>query len=133
MQVERSAGGVLVKDGEVLVIRTKNLKGEEVYTFPKGLIEPGEDPKEAALREVREETGYEAEVIRPLAETTYWFKRGGELVKKTVYWYLMRPKEKVAEPDFEVEEARWLPLEEAERLLTYRSDRELLRKVREGG
>ncbi|HFB39287.1 MAG TPA: NUDIX domain-containing protein, partial [Oceanithermus sp.] len=74
---EHSAGGVLLEDGKVLLIRTRNLKGEEVWTFPKGLVEPGESPERAALREVFEETGYEAEILRPLGQVTYWFVRDG--------------------------------------------------------
>ena len=128
---ERSAGGVVADGGRVLLIKTKNLKGEEVWTFPKGWIETGERPEQAALREVLEETGYEAEVVRPLGEVTYWFMRDGQRVKKTVHWFLMRPLRRVKDPDGEVEAAEWVPLGEAERRLRYKSDRELLARVRE--
>ena len=128
---EHSAGGVLLKDGKVLLIRTRNLKGEEVWTFPKGLVEPGESPERAALREVFEETGYEAEILRPLGQVTYWFVRDGKRVKKTVDWFLMRPIRRVKEPDWEVEGVAWVPLEEAAERLRYKSDRELLDRVRE--
>jgi len=110
---ERSAGGVLLEDGKV------NLKGEEVWTFPKGLVEPGESPERAALREVFEETGYEAEITRPLGQV------------KTVDWFLMRPIRRAKDPDREVEEVAWVPLEEAAERLRYKSDRELLARVRE--
>ena len=126
---ERSAGGVVVQDGKVLLIKAKDLKGRTVWTLPKGLIEPNEDPKEAALREVREETGYECEVIKELPPTQYWFRRGGQLVKKTVHWFLMRPLRQAGEPDWEVEAAQWVPLAEAKKLLTYKLDRELLEHV----
>jgi len=128
---EHSAGGVLLEDGKVLLIRTRNLKGEEVWTFPKGLVEPGESPERAALREVFEETGYEAEILRPLGQVTYWFVRDGKRVKKTVDWFLMRPIRRVKEPDWEVEGVAWVPLEEAAERLRYKSDRELLDRVRE--
>ncbi len=128
---EHSAGGVLVKDGRVLLIRTQNLRGEEVWTFPKGLVEPGESPREAALREVFEETGYEAEVLGPLGATEYWFVREGRRVKKRVDWFLMRPLKRVKEPDWEVAGVEWVGLEEAARRLRYRSDRALLERVRE--
>ena len=128
---EHSAGGVLLEDGKVLLIRTRNLKGEEVWTFPKGLVEPGESPERAALREVFEETGYEAEILRPLGQVTYWFVRDGKRVKKTVDWFLMRPIRRVKEPDWEVEGVAWVSLEEAAERLRYKSDRELLDRVRE--
>jgi len=128
---ERSAGGILLDGERVLLIKTKNLKGEEVWTFPKGLIEPGETPERTALREVLEETGFEAEIMRPLGEVTYWFVRDGKRVKKTVHWFLMRPLRRVKDPDWEVEAVEWVPLEEAEKRLRYKSDRELLKRVRE--
>ena len=129
---EHSAGGVLLDDDcRVLLIRTVNLKGEPVWTLPKGLIEPGERPEEAALREVREETGYAAEIVRALEPSTYWFVRDGKKVKKRVDWFLMRPRGKVGEHDREVETAAWFPLEEALEHLRYRGDRALVRGLME--
>ncbi|WP_456444823.1 NUDIX hydrolase [Oceanithermus sp.] len=127
---EHSAGGVLLDDaGRVLLIRATNLRGEPVWTLPKGLIEPGERPEDAALREVREETGYAAEIVRPLEPSTYWFVRDGRKVKKRVDWFLMRPRGKVGEHDREVEAVAWVPLVEAAERLTYRSDRALMRRL----
>ncbi len=128
---EHSAGGVVVRDGEVLLVRAKNLKGEPVWVFPKGLIEEKESPREAAVREVLEETGYEAEVIAPLGQTRYWFFRDGQRVQKTVDWFLMRPVRKVKEHDWEVDEVAWVPFEEAEKRLSYPGDRALLKRARE--
>ncbi len=128
---EHSAGGVMAEAGKVLLVRTQNLKGEEVWTFPKGLVEPGERPERTALREVFEETGYEAEILAPLGSVTYWFVRNGKRVKKTVDWFLMRPLRRVKDPDWEVLGVEWVPLEEAEQRLRYKSDRELLARVRE--
>src|SRR5919108_4890296 len=72
-----SFGGVVVRSGdnvhEVVLIRTTNLKGDEVWTLPKGTAEEGETPDVTALREVLEETGIEAEIIGPLEDITYWF------------------------------------------------------------
>jgi len=94
-------------------------------------VEPGESPERAALREVFEETGYEAEITRPLGQVTYWFVRDGKRVRKTVDWFLMRPIRRAKDPDREVEEVAWVPLEEAAERLRYKSDRELLARVRE--
>ncbi len=130
---ERSAGGVLLDGDRVLLIKAPNLKGEAVWTFPKGQIEPGESPQEAALREVREETGYEAEIVAPLEPSVYWFYRDGQRVKKRVDWFLMKPLAKAGEHDQEVEEAEWVPISEAKARLRYRGDRMLLEEMEEKG
>lgn len=130
MEIEKSAGGLVIDGDKVLVIETRNLKGETVYTFPKGNISKGEDPKETALREVLEETGYRCKVIKELDTVNYFYKRQGKLIKKTVYWYIMEPIEKVREHDYEVTAVLWKDLNEAQRLLSYKSDVGLLKKVR---
>lgn len=131
--VQHSAGGVVLEaDQRVLIIRTRTLRGHSVWTFPKGRLEPGETAHEAALREVREETGYECRLRRPLVATTYWFRRGGFRIRKTVDWFLLEPVRRVARPDpSEVDEVRWVPMAEAFTKLSYRSDRGLLARVAE--
>ena len=75
-----SAGGLVVDEtGKILLIRARNLRNQPVWTLPKGTLQPGETSAEAALREVREETGYECEVVRALGPVTYWFHREGPL------------------------------------------------------
>lgn len=128
---ERSAGGVLRDGDKVLLVLGTNLKGEPVWTFPKGLVERGEKPEQTAMREVREETGYEAEIIRPLEPSVYWFYRDGQRVKKRVDWFLMRPLRKVAGHDWEILETEWVPIEEAFKRLRYRADRMLLEEILE--
>lgn len=103
---EFSAGGIVTRGGKVLLVRmpltgspkrgaAKPVRGAAqggpIWTFPKGHVEPGETPREAALREVAEETGYECEVRRPLALVRYSFVRKGRLVRKRVRWYWMEP------------------------------------------
>lgn len=134
-----SYGGVVVRtadDGaiEVALIRTRNLKGAEVWTLPKGTPDDGEDPETTALREVREETGLEVEIVEPLAEKTYWFAWPPDRVRyrKTVHLYLMRSVG--GDPtrhDAEVEEVRFFPIGEATRRVTYRTDKEILRQAAE--
>ena len=126
-----SAGGlVLDEEGKVLLIRARDLRNRPVWTLPKGALASGETTEDAALREVREETGYRCAVVRELESFTYWFQRDGLRIRKTVNWYLMRPIEKEGEHDHEVDEVRWAPPAEADALLRYDSDRRLLSLVR---
>jgi len=125
--LEFSAGGLVVDDrGLVLLIRARDLRNRPVWTLPKGSLQPGESSADAALREVREETGYQCETVRELESVTYWFQRHGRRVRKTVRWYLMRPVEKVGEHDHEVDEVRWAEPVAALALVRYDSDRRLL-------
>jgi len=122
-----SAGGLVVDaEGRVLLIRARDLRERPVWTLPKGTLAPGESSADAALREVREETGWRCEIVRPLEPVTYWFQRDGRRVKKTVRWYLMRPLEKVGDHDHEVDEVAWLPSHDALARLRYDSDRKLV-------
>ena len=112
------------------LIRARDLRNRPVWTLPKGALTPGESSEDAALREVREETGYRCQVVRELEPVTYWFQSDGRRIKKTVRWFLMQPVEKEGEHDHEVDEVRWAPAEEADALLRYDSDRRLLAHVR---
>jgi 8-oxo-dGTP pyrophosphatase MutT (NUDIX family) len=128
--LEFSAGGLVVDaQGQVLLIRARDLRNQPVWTLPKGTLVTGETSEQAALREVREETGYECEVVRELEAVTYWFQRNGQRIKKTVRWYLMRPVAKVGEHDHEVDETAWLPPAEATSRLRYDSDRRLVGRL----
>lgn len=131
--LEFSAGGLVVNErGSVLLIRARDLRDRPVWTLPKGALNPGETSVDAALREVREETGYRCEVVRELEAVTYWFQRSGQRIRKTVRWFLMRPLEKVGDHDHEVDEVAWAEPEEARARLRYDSDRRLLTLTRTG-
>ncbi|HUF93473.1 MAG TPA: NUDIX hydrolase, partial [Candidatus Limnocylindria bacterium] len=122
-----SAGGLVVDDdGRILLIRARDLRNQPVWTLPKGTLQAGETSADAALREVREETGYECEVVRELEAVTYWFQRDGQRIRKTVRWYLMRPVEKVGDHDHEVDEVEWADRAEARSRLRYASDLRLV-------
>jgi 8-oxo-dGTP pyrophosphatase MutT (NUDIX family) len=128
--LEFSAGGLVVDDqGQVLLIRARDLRNQPVWTLPKGALMPGETSEQAALREVREETGYECQVVGMLEAVTYWFQRGGQRIKKTVRWYHMRPLAKVGEHDHEVDETAWVTPAEAGTRLRYDSDRRLVARL----
>ncbi|MBM3217993.1 MAG: NUDIX hydrolase [Candidatus Rokubacteria bacterium] len=124
---EFSAGGLVVDDeGRVLLIRARDLRNRPVWTLPKGTLMTGETSEQAALREVREETGWRCEPVRELEAVTYWFQRGGARIQKTVRWFLMRPVEKEGDHDHEVDEVAWADRDEALNRLRYHSDRRLL-------
>jgi 8-oxo-dGTP pyrophosphatase MutT (NUDIX family) len=124
---EFSAGGLVIDDeGRVLLIRARDLRNRPVWTLPKGTLMTGETSAEAALREVREETGWRCELVRELEAVTYWFQRGGERIRKTVRWFLMRPVEKEGDHDHEVDEVAWADRDDALTRLRYDSDRRLL-------
>ena len=116
-------------------------KPEGVWALPKGLVGPGEKPEETALREVAEETGVEGRLVTKLGDVRYVYTWAGERVFKVVSFYLLRYRrgrlgDLPPELAFEVAEARWLPLEEAPRLLAYKGERDMadqaLARVRAG-
>jgi len=111
-----------------------NGKREGVWALPKGHIDPGERPEETALREVREETGVEARLEEKLGDIRYVYTWEGERIFKVVSFYLVRAVrgrigDIADEMRVEVAEARWLPLDEAPRLLAYGGEREMARKA----
>ncbi|HMZ55088.1 MAG TPA: NUDIX domain-containing protein [Nitrospira sp.] len=122
----RSAGGVVLRPQEVLLIRVSDIKGRPVWSFPKGRLDAGETPAQAAVREVMEETGWCCRIEADLSTTEYWFQREGRRFRKTVVWFKMVPLERSGVPDGEVEEVEWVEREEALRRLTYPSDVQLL-------
>jgi len=127
-EFEFSSGGIVVKDKTFLLIKVIDLRGAAVWTFPKGKIEKGESVEEAALREVREETGYKCRILKRLDDVRYFYKRDGKLIIKKVYWYLMEAAEKEGEPDSEVEEIKWADADTALNLLQYKSDIAMMKK-----
>ncbi len=122
----RSAGGVVLRHQDVLLIRVSDIKGRPVWSFPKGRLDAGETPAQAAVREVMEETGWCCRIEADLSTTEYWFQREGRRFRKTVVWFKMTPVERTGVPDGEVEEVEWVEREAALRRLTYPSDVALL-------
>jgi mutator protein MutT len=131
-----SAGGVAYRtqDGRVevaLIGVGQNLR----WQLPKGLVDPGETPEQAAVREVREETGLVTELVQLLDKIEYWYiatEKGGKVrIHKFVHFYLLRYLSgDVADHDYEVEEARWVEIDEAIKQLAFDSERQLVEKAR---
>jgi len=126
-----SAGGVAYRNGpEGLEVALINVG--KAWTLPKGLIEKGEKVEEAAKREVKEETGLQVELEKPIGTIEYWFASPKEKVRyhKKVYFFLFRVVSgNTAEHDYEVEEVRFFTPEEALKTLTYPKDKEILQKA----
>ena len=123
---EFSSGGLVIRNlsgrPHVAVVRVR----DQILALPKGHPEEGESAQEAAQREVREETGLEATPVEKLGDIRYWYVRGGDRVLKIVSFFLFRYRSgRLEDHDHEVEEALWIPLEEAPRRLAYRGEKDM--------
>lgn len=129
---EFSAGGVVVRGDEVIVIVPvkRDANGNRVLGLPKGHPDGDETAEQAATREVAEETGVTAELIERLGETTYNYERKGQRRAKRVAFFLFRyVSGDVSDHDHEIEDARWVPLEEAARSLSYAGERQMVQRA----
>ena len=110
-----------------IVPRRRAADGSRVLALPKGHIDAGESPLQAAQREVREETGIVAEALCELGEARYWYRRDGRTVPKAVSFYLFSYQSgDIADHDEEVEEVRWIDLAEAQLTLSHAAEREMV-------
>jgi 8-oxo-dGTP pyrophosphatase MutT (NUDIX family) len=134
---EVSAGGVVyrrLEDGaiEVVLASRRTRRGDLAWGLAKGGIEDGESRKDAAIREVREETGLTAEIEADLGDTKYMYVWEDVRIRKTVHFFLMRfTGGDVDDRDDEMEEIRWFPLERALKRAAYRGERDVLRRAAE--
>lgn len=129
-----SAGGVVYRKRdaaiEVALIATR---GKSVWTLPKGLIDKGEGPETAAIREISEETGLKAKIVQHLGERSYWFflKDDNAKCRKQVSYFLLEyTGGSIEDFGWEVDDARWFDIDDAMRHVSYRGDRDILEKAR---
>jgi 8-oxo-dGTP diphosphatase len=118
-----AAGGILERDGEILLVQRPRYQD---WSLPKGKLDRGETPLQAALREVREETGFSAKALGFAGAFGYEVKGAPKVV---LYW-MMKPLKQgpILDPE-EVCELRWVTVRSAMRLMTYEMERDLVRRV----
>lgn len=132
---EVSAGGLVVdtsgKLGLLIGRRdVKDLTGKRIlWSLPKGHIEAGETPEEAALREVQEETGIQPTIAKSLGVIDFWFMAEGKRIHKTVHHFLFAEKSgKLQAQLSEVDDVKWFPLDEIAKTLAYPDERKLIQR-----
>lgn len=123
-----AAGGVVVREGArgpEVVLAGRVADGS--WVFPKGTPDPGETIEDTALREVREETGLEVRITRPLGTMEYQFAAAGERVHKLVHFFVMEATGgDLTRHDAEYDVIRWVPADEARRMLSFDTYRAVL-------
>jgi 8-oxo-dGTP pyrophosphatase MutT (NUDIX family) len=133
---EVSAGGVVYRRSgdliEVVLAARRTRRGELAWGLAKGGIEPDESVEDAAVREVREETGLIAEIEASLGETKYFYVWEEVRIRKTVHFFLMRwTGGDQSDRDDEMEDIRWFPIDRALKRAAYRGEREILARAAE--
>ena len=132
-----SSGGVAFRwqdsNPEIVIV---SVKPSLRWQLPKGIVDPGESPDVTAVREVREEAGIETDLISLIETIEYWYRstKYGKPVRfhKFVHFYLLSYRSgDVTDHDHEVEEARWVSLDDAIKMLAFKSEREVVEKARE--
>ncbi|MEW6162035.1 MAG: NUDIX hydrolase [Nitrospirota bacterium] len=130
-----SSGGVIFrKNNASIEIALVAVKGGKVWCLPKGLIDKGESPEKAAIREVAEETGLKGRIVEKLGEITYWYYLKEEEAKcrKTVHFFLIEYESgDILSHDWEVEDVSWFPIEEAIEKASYKNEGEMIEKAKE--
>jgi len=128
-----SAGGVVYKEesgGRLwLLIQPRDT---DRWQLSKGQIEKGESSQTTALREIKEETGIDGEIIDKIDKTSWWFVQEGEKIFKTAVFYLVKTRKETGRFDKkEVAQIAWLPYNKAYQKLTFKSEKEILERGRE--
>jgi 8-oxo-dGTP pyrophosphatase MutT (NUDIX family) len=129
-----SAGGIVLRDApngqELLLGRRRRDRDGATWSLPKGTPDGEETPEQTALREVREETGLEVRILGSVGDIHYRFVREGRRIDKTVHYYLMEVTGgDLALHDHEFEELRWFALPEAEAVMSFATERDIVARA----
>lgn len=134
-KVAVSAGGVVFRKNEEEVQVIVALRaGGKVWCLPKGIVEQGESIEEAALREVKEETGLIGKIVNRIDKIEYWFywKPDDTKYHKFVHFFLMAfVGGDISNHDFELDEAKWLPIDKAIAKLSYKGERHIMERAKQ--
>lgn len=134
---QTSAGGVVFRgEGDHVEVVIILVGGQNRWQLPKGLVDKGESPEVTAVREAREEGGITSEIVQHIETIEYWYAglENGIRVRfhKRVHFYLMKYLSgNTTDHDFEVTEARWVPIEDAANQLAFDNERRVMERARE--
>lgn len=132
-KVAISSGGVIFKRERDTILTAVTRRERDIWCLPKGLVEQGESLEDAARREVEEETGLTGRLAGKIGQIDYWFywKPDDTRYHKFVHFYLLEHTGGDTKMhDVEVEEVKWLPIDEAIKILAYENEKEMMRKAR---
>ena len=126
-----SAGGIVIRrtgaSAEIVLGKRRRERDGVTWTLPKGTPSGDETREQTALREVGEETGLDVRILAPVGEVEYWFVQRGKRIHKTVHYFLMEAiGGDLADHDHEFDEVRWIPLVEAETLMSFETERSIV-------
>ena len=126
-----SCGGVVIFRGKILLLYKNYRNKYEGWVLPKGTVEIGESHEETALREVKEESGAKAEIVKYVGKSQYSFSVPGDTVEKDVHWYLMIGNSYFSKPQKEeyFEDSGFYKYHEAYHLLKFANERQILEKA----
>lgn len=130
----QSAGGVVFKkEDNLFYVALIAVKNKTIWTLPKGLIDEGETVEESAIREVREETGLSGEIVKKIGEKSYWFylkEKNAKCRKKVTYFLIRYESGNIEDYCWEVDEARWFEINDAIKMVSYKSDKDILKAAK---
>ena len=136
-KLQISAGGVAFRkqDGRIEVALI-SVGADDRWQLPKGLVDKGESTEDAAIREVREEAGIDTEIVTRIDKVEYWYfwEENGQRIRyhKFVYFYLLRYKSgDVRDHDHEVNDARWVDIDDAIEMLAFDNEKKIMEKAKE--
>jgi len=131
-EIRTSAGGVIFKKEKNDITVALILRNEgKVWCLPKGLIDEGETSEETALREIKEETGLNGQILGKIDSIDYWFTFENTKIHKTVHFYLVKHLGgNTKDHDSEVEDVKWFAIDNAIETLTYENEIKIMRKAK---